>query len=103
MYPFGKKGTIKTIMKEEKNMKYRCPCCGYYTFSDNEIGSWGDICEVCFWEIDLLAITSDTSSGANHGLTLNTARNNFIKFGACTELMVKNVRRPYPNELCADE
>lgn len=30
-------------------MKYKCPCCGYYTFDEKPNGNY-DICEVCFWE-----------------------------------------------------
>ena len=31
--------------------KYKCPCCGFYTFDEKPNGNY-DICPVCFWEDD---------------------------------------------------
>ena len=31
--------------------KYKCPCCGFYTFDEKPDGNY-DICPVCFWEDD---------------------------------------------------
>lgn len=31
--------------------KYKCPCCGFYTFDEKLNGNY-DICPVCFWEDD---------------------------------------------------
>ena len=36
-------------MMTNPNKKYRCPCCGYYTF--DEPNSF-EICDVCFWQDD---------------------------------------------------
>lgn len=79
-------------------MNSKCPCCGFYTFSEPIRESVGDICPVCFWEIDPIA-GEDGPSGANHGLTLDEARRNFMKFGACEERMRGYVREPLPEEL----
>lgn len=96
-----------------KNGKYKCPCCGYYTL--DERGGY-DICPVCFWEDDAFLIPAgeefvgarvkgvdddqllDTTSGANHGLTLREGRENFRKFGACEQEMKKHVRKPRESE-----
>lgn len=99
--------------------KLACLCCGCFTL--DERGGY-DICPVCFWEDDayivigdgeikgvlvededsadeLLSRLIDVPSGANHGLTLREGRENFRKFGACEEAMVRNVRKPRRREL----
>lgn len=99
--------------------KLACLCCGCLTL--NERGGY-DICPVCFWEDDayivigdgaikgvlvkgeapadeLLSELIDVPSGANHGLTLREGRENYRKFGACEEAMVRNVRKPRRREL----
>lgn len=96
-----------------RNGKYRCPCCGFFTL--DERGGY-DICPVCFWEDDAFIIPVgeefvgarlkglddeqllDKASGANHGLTLREGRENFRKFGACELEMKKHVRRPRKSE-----
>lgn len=80
-------------------MKYECPCCGFFTF--DEPRSAGEICPVCYWEIDPFA-RDGTPSGANHGLSLNECRDNFIRCGACSEAMAKYTRKPLLAELSAD-
>lgn len=75
--------------------RYKCPCCGYYTFEDAE-DAFFEICEVCFWQND----TSEEHkvSGANH-MTLADARKNFLQYGACREKSSAFVRHPYDYEL----
>lgn len=90
-----------------------CLCCGYKTLSER--GNY-DICPVCFWEdelfIDTNALCSDNPkivllynklefekilqvrSGANKGLTLLEARENYKQFSACERDMIRNVRPP---------
>ncbi len=81
-------------------MKYQCPCCGYKTLEEPIDKSWGDICPVCFWEVDpFIKGDANKSSGSNHGLTLNQARENFKDFGACEKSMLSYVRNPNPDEL----
>ena len=59
----------------------QCPCCDYFTL---EQGCDYEICPVCFWEDDYFGFEApDEPSGANHGLTLREARNNFIQYGVC--------------------
>lgn len=98
----------------------KCLCCGYLTIENR---ADFDICPVCFWEDDQYIIFDEDSnsihtlyqgdkdipaeklldipSGANHGLTLREGRENYKKFGACEQSMVKHVRTPkkseYPN------
>ena len=79
-------------------MSYPCPCCGYYTRS-REPGGTFDLCEVCFWEDDQLQFNDhDLRGGANH-VSLNEARENFKKIGACEPQFKDKVRPPRPDEM----
>ncbi len=92
--------------------KYKCLCCGYQTLDTR--GEY-DICPVCFWEDDAYLAFSektirgiyydnepaidellDIPSGANHGLTLRQARENYRSFGACEKEMLPYVRKLHP-------
>lgn len=94
--------------------KYQCPCCGYKTLDSR--GEY-DICSVCFWEderylyfygdkkanflydkVSSMDKLLDIPSGANHGLTLRQAQENYRTFGACEREMLPHVRKPYKNE-----
>lgn len=78
--------------------KYRCPCCGYYTFEE-QIDNTFEICPVCFWEDDGVQLfRSDYSGGANTP-SLCEARANFKEFGACERRLIKYVRDPKEDEL----
>ena len=78
-------------------MKYKCPCCGYYTFSYQPNGNY-DICPICFWEDDPQQLANENlASGANK-VSFRQARQNFIKFGACEKEMLVYVRKPIADE-----
>ena len=78
-------------------MKYKCPCCAYYTFGERPNGNY-NICPVCFWEDDLCAYDSPDESFDCNGVSLNKARQNFLDFGACIIDMKTHVRPPYVDE-----
>ncbi|MHC1747461.1 MAG: CPCC family cysteine-rich protein [Cellulosilyticaceae bacterium] len=80
-----------------KILKHRCPCCGYYTFSDKPNGTY-DICPVCFWEDDYIQLHDPNFQGGANIVSLNQARQNYISFGACQKEMLCHVRKPYDNE-----
>lgn len=75
-----------------------CLCCGYFTVeSDDEVIV--EICEVCFWQYDVVAHNKpNTMKGANH-VTLNEAKNNYKTFGACEKRFINKVRSPKREEL----
>ncbi|KRU36877.1 CPCC family cysteine-rich protein [Clostridium sporogenes] len=79
-------------------MKYKCPCCGYYTFDEKPNGNY-DICEVCFWEDDPIQLKDLTYEGGANHVSLIQAQKNFLKFGACEREMIIHVRKPNPDEL----
>lgn len=58
-----------------------CPCCG----AEYPVEPYpGDICPVCWWEIDPEAQADPAQpSDQNHGLSLDEARMNFRAFGIC--------------------
>lgn len=80
-------------------MKYKCPCCGWFTYPVPPKDDVGYICPVCFWENDPFAETEEEPSDSNHGVSLNEARENFREFGACVRRMLPYVRAPREDEL----
>lgn len=79
-------------------MKFKCPCCGYYTFEDKPNGNY-DICPVCFWEDDPIQLADENYKGGANHVSLLQARENFKSFGACEWDMRKYVRPPKKEEL----
>ena len=79
-------------------MKYKCPCCGYYTF-DNKLDGSYDICEVCYWEDDIRQLEDPTNENGANGISLIQAKKNYKEFGACHLDLIAYVRNPYPDEL----
>ncbi len=77
--------------------KYKCPCCGCYTM-DSPNGSY-EICEVCFWEDDKVQNNAPDLAGGANAVSLNEARENYRKYGACDEKSVPFTRLPTPEEL----
>lgn len=71
----------------DQNGKYKCMCCGGYTL-DNPHGCH-DICEVCSWEDDKVQTRDTEFAGGANRVSLNTARDNFLRFGACEETYIK--------------
>lgn len=78
-----------------------CPCCGYLTFSADDLGNY-EICAVCFWEDEGYPATLDqigiVVGGANRS-SLKVARENFMCFGACDREIQKHTRQPYSFEI----
>ena len=88
---------LPLLKKKDEPKKYKCPCCGYFTFEKKERAY--DICPVCFWEDDPEQFSNPTmSNGANH-VSLAVARVNYKHFNACDTEMKKYVRGPKKDEL----
>lgn len=79
-------------------MKYKCPCCGFYTFEHRPNGSY-DLCDVCYWEDDPIQLDDPDFDGGANRVSLRTARENFLRFGACEEEVIPYVRKPKEDEL----
>ena len=76
--------------------RFTCPCCGYKTL-DEESGSYS-VCLVCFWEDDPIQREyPNYEGGANH-VSLITAQQNFVDFGACEVSMKGHTRLPKKDE-----
>lgn len=76
--------------------KYPCPCCGFHTL-DDRAGTF-DICPVCYWEDDIIQYEKPDYDGGANEISLNTARENFKKFGAISTMYLKYVRAPLDEE-----
>ena len=82
--------------------KYKCPCCGCFTFEDKPNGNY-DICPVCFWEDDPIACDEPNEKFDCNGVSLLQAKENYLAFGACHIDMVSHVRKPNEDELTGIE
>jgi hypothetical protein len=86
------------VNARRRDLPLRCPCCGCKTLSERTAF---EICDVCYWEDDGQddADADECRSGPNGTPSLREARANYLRFGACEESMVGNVRPPRPEEL----
>ncbi len=84
-------------MSSEENEKYRCPCCGYKTLDPPP--HYFEICEVCYWQDDLVQFDEPDRRGGANKVSLNEARANFRKFGAFSEEFIGKTRKPTEDEL----
>lgn len=78
--------------------KYQCPCCSYFTYNVPPAEGLGIYLPCLFLGKDPLIASNDDPSGSNHGITLNEAKSNYLKFGACEEEMLQYVRPPKSSE-----
>lgn len=81
-------------------MKKKCPCCGFYTIeNDDEIIT--DICDVCFWQFDIVAQQNPQKNIGPNRISLKEAQNNYKKYGACKKEYSdkKLVRKPTNEEM----
>ena len=88
---------LPLIKKKDEPKKYKCPCCGYFTFEKKERAY--DICPVCFWEDDPEQYKNPTLKGGANHVSLCDARVHFKQYGACDTEMKKYVRGPKKDEL----
>ncbi|UXD86335.1 CPCC family cysteine-rich protein [Thalassolituus hydrocarboniclasticus] len=85
-------------MKPQSDYCLPCPCCGFKTIG--EAGAF-EICPVCCWEDDGQsdADSSIFRGGPNGELSLELARENFAKYGACAKEYIGQVRSPNIDEM----
>lgn len=79
---------------------YPCPCCGNRTLHDPERGSF-EICPVCFWEDDEIALDEPNTVCGPNSVSLNQARENYRRFKASSIDVLKYVRAPTQGELAS--
>ncbi|MBB1139575.1 hydrolase [Myroides sp. WP-1] len=78
-------------------MKQACPCCGYFTLTD-EIGNSFQLCPVCYWEDDDIQLKDPTYEEGANAVNLIQAKENFKSFGAIEERFKMYVRLPREDE-----
>jgi hypothetical protein len=76
--------------------RYACECCGFRTLT--QFGQLR-ICSVCFWEDDPVQNESSQFSGGANSLSLDQARQNFVKIGASQREFLNKVRSPTADEM----
>lgn len=81
--------------------KIKCPCCGYFSIdTDDEVIV--DICEICLWQYDEVAQENPNKIIGANKVSLNTARENYLKYGVSKiEYIGKNLnRKPEEADMC---
>jgi hypothetical protein len=74
----------------EMAAEYPCPCCGHVIFLEPP-GSY-DICEICFWEDDIVMLRWPTTGGGANHVALVEAQSNYADFGASERAHAVHVR-----------
>lgn len=78
--------------------RLNCPCCGYYTIDSND-EVIVDICEVCYWQYDIVAQNHPNLVIGPNKTSLTEAKLNYQKFGVSNTAFQFLVRFPYEEEL----
>ena len=84
-------------MMTNKEGKYQCPCCGYFTYSEKLTNTF-QLCEVCFWEDDGIQFDDPLYEDGANKVCLEQARKNFQEFGASERIFLDSVRQPFEDE-----
>lgn len=80
------------------NRRYPCKCCGFHALTEPMNGSY-EICPVCFWEDDPTQNNDPLFEGGANEVCLLTARDNYLRFGACEARFSDQVRAPSVDEI----
>jgi len=80
---------------EGLSMRFKCPCCGYYTLSDES----DEICKVCYWQEDIVQRDDPFFEGGANEESLTQAKLNYSHFGVFNKDFVNLVRKPLFEEL----
>ncbi len=71
----------KIVFNKKSDVK--CPVCENYSFNSVSFPGSYLICEICYWEDDLLQYENPNYNGGANKVSLNEARDNFrLKSGA---------------------
>ncbi|MCG7216462.1 CPCC family cysteine-rich protein [Paenibacillus mucilaginosus] len=79
--------------------KYYCPCCGYKTLDYEPPGSH-DICEICFWEDDMVQFNDPDYDGGANAESLRQYQRQFILGRVNREPKKSDERNPHWKPLC---
>lgn len=77
---------------------YKCPCCRNLTLPEQPPGTYL-ICEVCYWEDDLIQYNDIYYCGGANKICLFQARLNYLKIGASSPEFLSMVRKSQANEV----
>lgn len=77
--------------------RFSCPCCGFLTLPERSPGSL-EICHVCFWQDDMVGFNRPSVAIGSNAVSLEDARTNYRRFGACEQRFIADVRPPRPEE-----
>jgi len=85
--------TATQLETHQRISRWPCLCCGFATLTDKPPGSNLN-CPVCFWQDNLLGAEQTELTIKPNRVSLDTARMNFLEFGAAEKRLLKLVRSP---------
>lgn len=92
----GMKKRHYKYIKEKHGRRYKCPCCGNYTFEKKDDSL--ERCPVCFWTGIMADSMIIHRFGRKAKLTLKKARWNYYRHGVCDFIYFLFVRKPKEDE-----
>jgi len=78
--------------------KYTCPCCGYQTLGKVPPGT-DEICQICFWQDDIVQYENAYYEGGANRVSLYMAQKNFKEIGASDKKNLTYVRKPSDEDI----
>jgi len=78
--------------------RVKCPCCGHYSFEDEDDAFFG-YCPICAYCYDPVCVDYPNTIKGPNKVTLAQARLNYCNFGACDKDHLRWSRKPYDYEL----
>lgn len=88
----------KSVRWRVANLKFICPCCGYYTFENLPMGEFSS-CPVCGWLDNADCLRDLDYVNAGLGVSLRQARKNYLLNKACAHELESETRLPMESEL----
>ena len=89
--------TAVQIANTRRMDRFHCLCCGFATMREMPPGTH-QICQVCFWHDDWLDAEEFTRPIGPNSVSLQRARQNFLRFGAAEKRVLGYVRKPSDSE-----
>lgn len=77
----------------KSHTSFPCPCCGFHTLSHKADWTF-EICEVCYWEDDIVQLNDIDFEWWANEVSLRQARINFINFWASDKKLISYTRKP---------
>ncbi|MDZ4757998.1 MAG: CPCC family cysteine-rich protein [Bacteroidota bacterium] len=84
-------------MRNNTYAKFECPCCGFYTL-DQKAKNTFQTCPIFIWEGEGIQMDDVDYEGGANRVSLNIARESYVKYGVADIRHKDLARKPYIDE-----